>query len=187
MLVVNIFGGPCCGKSTTSAGVFSQLKKRNYNVELVTEYAKDMVWEKRQAVFDNQIYIFGKQHHRLWRLKDQVEVAITDSPLLLSLIYNIDKSEIGKSLNDLVLNTYKSFNNLNFFLNRIGEYNTIGRNQTENEAKEIDNEIKRVLDTHEIVYTELVGHTDYISQITEIVAIETNMRMKHEGMEFITE
>ena len=43
-IVVNIFGGPSAGKSTTSAGIFYELKRQGIRCELVTEYAKSKVW-----------------------------------------------------------------------------------------------------------------------------------------------
>lgn len=39
-----MFGSPGSGKSTTAAGLFYKLKTSDYNVELVTEVAKDLVW-----------------------------------------------------------------------------------------------------------------------------------------------
>ena len=69
MQIVNLFGGPGSGKSTTAAGLFYEVKKLKLNVELVTEYAKDAVWEKRHNLLDDQIYIFAKQQRRISRLK----------------------------------------------------------------------------------------------------------------------
>ena len=43
MLVVNLFGVPGAGKSTGAAYVFSKLKMKGINAELVTEFAKDIV------------------------------------------------------------------------------------------------------------------------------------------------
>ena len=40
MIVVNLFGGPGCGKSTTAAWLFNQLKERGINCEYVTEFPK---------------------------------------------------------------------------------------------------------------------------------------------------
>ena len=90
MLVVNLFGAPGAGKSTGAAYIFSRLKLAGINAELVTEFAKDKVWEESKAVFQNQAYIFGKQYFRISRVQDKVDVVITDSPILLSPFYTDD-------------------------------------------------------------------------------------------------
>lgn len=144
MLVVNLTGGPGCGKSTVAAGVYNKLKKVGVNVEYVGEYAKDKVWDRHFSVFDDQIYIFAKQYHKIFRLKDQVDVVITDSPILLTLYYNKDKGAIGSALQSLVLATHFSFDNMNFFLDRNVPYTSVGRMQTKMEAIEIDEELKKL-------------------------------------------
>ena len=55
MKVINLVGGPGCGKSTTAAGLFYELKRRDYSVELVTEYAKSRVWEDSLRTLNDQI------------------------------------------------------------------------------------------------------------------------------------
>ena len=45
-LVVNLFGVPGAGKSTGAAHIFSCIKMAGVNAELITEYAKDKVWER---------------------------------------------------------------------------------------------------------------------------------------------
>ena len=80
MLVVNLFAPPGSGKSTMAAHIFAKLKQANINCELVTEFAKDLTWENRQNTLENQLYVFAEQHHRVNRLKKQVDVVITDSP-----------------------------------------------------------------------------------------------------------
>jgi len=137
-IVVNLIGGPGCRKSTMAAEIFAKLKYYSVNCELVGEYAKDKVWEKSIAVLDNQIYVFGKQHHRLFRLNTQVDVIVTDSPLLLSIIYDAEKRPTFRKL---VFEEFSKFNNLNFLINRTGKYDPIGRLQTEDEAKQKDKEI----------------------------------------------
>ena len=42
--IINIFGNPGSGKSTIAAYLFTELKSRNIEVELVTETAKDLVY-----------------------------------------------------------------------------------------------------------------------------------------------
>ena len=86
-LVINLFGGPGCGKSTTMARLFADLKTRGYNVEMVSEFAKDLVYEQRQETMKDELYIFAKQHHRLFRVIDKVDIVITDRPILLTNIY----------------------------------------------------------------------------------------------------
>ena len=51
MLIINLFGAPGAGKSTGAAYVFSQLKAAGVNAELVTEFAKDKVWEANKGRF----------------------------------------------------------------------------------------------------------------------------------------
>lgn len=53
MIVVNLFGAPGVGKSTGAARIFSNLKMAGINAELITEFAKDKVWEENKAVFND--------------------------------------------------------------------------------------------------------------------------------------
>lgn len=141
-LIVNMLGGPGTGKSTTAAGVFYELKQQGVNAELVTEYAKDLVWGRTTTTLGNQIYVFGKQYHRFWRLQDQVDVVVTDSPLILFLHYGEKQSQTFK---DLVLEAWDSMDNLTWFLERVKGYNSSGRVQTESEARAIDGVLKKLL------------------------------------------
>jgi len=175
-IVVNLFGGPSVGKSTVSAGVFSLLKLHNINTELVTEFAKDLVWEERFHTFKNQYYLFGKQHHRLWRVSDKVDVIIMDSPILLSIVYRQElSSDIFKQF---VLEEFNSYNNINFFLNRAKQYHEIGRNQNEQEAKKLDKEIIKILDKHDIDYFIINGDFTAPNRITERILHLFNKEIK---------
>lgn len=148
-LVVNMVGGPGTGKSTTAAGVFFELKHAGVNCELIQEYAKDQVWGRTATTLGNQIYIFGKQYHRLWRLQGQVDVVITDAPIILSLYYGAHESE---SFQHLVYETFTAMDNYTFFLKREKAYNPSGRNQTESEAREIDYVLLDLLDEYDVPY-----------------------------------
>jgi hypothetical protein len=142
-LVVNFYGGPGTGKSTMTNRVFSELKDLAYNVEIATEYAKDLTWEESHAVLDNQVYVFGKQQHRIWRLNNKVQIILTDSPLLFSLVYRKEKTSI--LFKYFVQDEFSRYNNMNIYLNRVKPYNPIGRNQTEDEAKQLDKEIYQLV------------------------------------------
>ena len=150
MVVVNLFGGPGSGKSTTCAGVFSKLKLAGVNCEMALEYVKDKIWENSLNVLDDQIYVFGKQFHRLNCLKDKADVIITDSPILLSIIYN---KEMSNYLDDLIVEQFRKFNNLNYYLVRDESFNQTGRIHNLEESVEKDNQIKIMLNEYNISYT----------------------------------
>jgi hypothetical protein len=86
-LVVNLFGGPGVSKSTNRALVFAKLKLAGMNVEEAPEFAKELVWEGRHKALRYQQYIIGKQMWRVERLRGEVDVVVTDSPILFGLIY----------------------------------------------------------------------------------------------------
>ena len=164
-IIVNLYGGPGSGKSTMAARLFSELKESGIVAELVTEYAKDLTWQESYYELANQIYIFGKQQHRIWRVYGKVEVIITDSPLLLGLIYG-DSSTTFKNL---VIEEHKSRTSVDIFLNRIKPYSKIGRNQTEDEAREIDSKIKNILDIHVDNYYKIDGIKSSTDQIIKLI------------------
>ena len=162
-IVVNLFGGPGIAKSTTAAGIFSLLKMHDIDCEYVPEFAKDLVWEERHKSLKNQIYIFSKQYHRLWRVNGIVNVIITDSPLILSLVYaHISGAELFKSM---VLEEYHTFNNMNFLLERTKRYNPNGRYQDEKGALEVDKDVVDVLKKYDIYYDSLKGDHTAVNSI----------------------
>ena len=171
MLVVNLCGAPGAGKSTGAAYVFSKLKMQGVNCELVTEYAKDKVWEEDTTALNNQAYVFGHQLFRLTKLEGKVDVAITDSPLLLSLIYNNDKKRLGEAFNEVVKNCFNSFDNINFFIHRVKPYNPKGRLQTEKESDELSEIIKNCfIDNGEEVIEvigDIIGYEDIVYSVLE--------------------
>jgi hypothetical protein len=148
-IVVNLFAGPGVGKSTTAARIFAELKMHGVNCEMALEFAKDKVWEESFKTMDDQIYIFGKQFHKIWRLKDKVDVIICDSPLPISIVYDKENSE---ALHTLIMEQFNKFDNYNVLLTRSGEYQKEGRVQTEEEAKEVDEIVKKVLKDYNIVH-----------------------------------
>lgn len=154
--LINLFGQPGSGKSTLAAYVFSKLKMMNINCELVTEFAKDKVWEKNNEALSNQIYIFAKQYYRISRCTEKVDVIITDSPLFLSPFYNKDP-EIDEPLKQLAFIISNKYNNLNYFLKRIKKYNPIGRLQSESEADQYGIRIKEMLNLYNINFREIDG------------------------------
>lgn len=163
-IVVNFLSGPGAGKSTMAAATFAELKWMGIDCELVTEFAKDLVWEERFKTFENQIYMFGKQHHRINRLLGCVDVIVTDSPLLLSPMYD---KENRKTLEKMVIEEYNKVNNINFFIRRLNIYNSEGRNQTREEAIKIDEKLEIFLNKHNIPFFEINCERKSINKIID--------------------
>lgn len=168
-IVINFFGGPGSGKSTLAASIFAKLKWSGINCELVTEYAKDKVWEKSFDVLRDQIYVSAKQNHRLFKLNGQVSVIITDSPLLLGIMYDNGNT---KGLEELIFNQFNTYHNINFLLNRKKKYNPKGRTQTLDEAKVLDDEIKNILDKYKEPYHQVDGTEESVDSIVKLILKE---------------
>ena len=180
MKVINLFGGPGCGKSTTAAAVFVYMKLKGINVELVTEYAKDLVWDNRlDDMLDQQEYIFAKQNHRLHRLREKVDYVVTDSPLLLSLIYPDSLTwPAYYEFCEFVRATYRTYDNINFFLNRNKdvEFQQEGRVHNLDQSIIIDNQIRFELgnDVRYGDYTDIDVGPNVAGEIMEIVLNTSN-------------
>lgn len=174
MIVINLFGVPGAGKSTGAAYIFSQLKMHGVNAELITEFAKDKVWEENHEVFKNQAYIFGKQSFKMSRCKNKVDVIVTDSPLLLSAFYNEDEI-LGEDFNKVVNNVFKSYNNRNFFLLRTKPYNPIGRNQTEDESNALAEPMRNLLVKYDVRAKMISGGEDGYNKIVKEILKELEM------------
>ena len=155
-LVINLVGAPGAGKSTLAAYVFSRLKMEGVNCELVTEFAKDKVWEKNNVALENQVYIFAKQYYRIARCVGKVDVVITDSPLILSGFYNRDP-EIDKPLKDLIAAINRKYTNHTYFVKRVKAYNPVGRLQTEAESDAYAERIKDLLSYYDVDMLEIDG------------------------------
>lgn len=156
MLLINLFGTPGAGKSTGAAYLFSKLKMKGINAELVTEFAKDKVYEKSEKVFKDQLYILGKQHFRISRVQDEVDVIVTDSPILNSSFYNGDDT-LGKEFDSLVKKVSEQYDSLNYLIVRKKKYNPKGRFQTEKESDALLSPIRKFLLKNKVDFEELDG------------------------------
>ena len=144
-IAVNFYAGPGTGKSGQAGILFGNLKKWRYSVEYVQEYAKDLVWQESLKVLANQLYVFGKQYHRMNRLDKKVDVIVTDSPLLQNLAYAGHMSPTYFNLVEEVVNDYY---NINIVLRRGQSYDEAGRTQSLEQAKGLDEQIDSLIDKY---------------------------------------
>lgn len=173
--IINLYGGPGTGKSTTAAGVFCKLKHLGMKVELVSEYAKDLTYQKSFNKLNDQGYIFAKQHHRIWQCKDSVDYIVTDSPILMSLVYITDSLYDTDEFRNYVKSVYRQYNNIDIFLCRNVEhhpYQTYGRSQTLEEAIEIDSKIDKILqNAHSDIRRVKIDHNTDTNIVLSIASI----------------
>lgn len=142
--IVNLFGGPGIGKSTTAAALFAKMKNAGHRVELVTEYAKDLTYACERNRLDNQLHVLAEQDLRQRRLLGQVDYVITDSPLLLATIYAKAPFNSGWFI-DAAIRLFLSYDNFNALLWREKPFAAYGRLHGEEEARCLDIRIEDII------------------------------------------
>ena len=155
--VINMISGPGSGKSTLAAELFVYMKKRNYKVEYLQEYAKKLVWTKQFHMLDNQHIVSYKYFTEIKSMYDcdEVDFVILDSSLLNGIYYNrynpnnlsnVEKTEA------MIIKYYNNFQNFNVFVNRGDDYKyeNAGRIQNEEESIVIDKYLKNTLEKIDI-------------------------------------
>jgi nicotinamide riboside kinase len=150
--IINLYGGPGTGKSTSAAYLYYLFKAEGKHVELVREYVKDWAWEGRKITTYDQIYFLGKQVRRESMLYGKVDWIVTDSPVMMNLYYaqRYCPHTLGEGIRAATLSFYRQaqddgHHHIHLFLKRIKPYVGEGRYQTEAEARDIDEGVKRVL------------------------------------------
>lgn len=178
-VVINAFGGAGAGKSTACLHIVAELKKRGYVAEYVSEYAKDLVWDKDFAMLDgslkNQSLILQEQIKRVDRLIGEVQFAVTDSPILLNGVYLKDCPEKPQYCAD-ILEKFNSYNNFNFVVKRdTSKYEQEGRIHSLEESIAVDNEVETLLKNNNLYF----GTYDHAHLDTVVNnAIKTHQRIE---------
>jgi nicotinamide riboside kinase len=146
--IINLYGGPSAGKSTSAAYLYFLLKITGFNVELVREYVKEWIWDERKFSQYDQVYFLGKQIRRESLLLNKVEFIVTDAPVMMNLMYaeKYCGKFISAGVREATINYYEQakedkFNHVHILLNRSKPYQSEGRFQSEKEAIEIDTEV----------------------------------------------
>lgn len=151
MKVINLFGAPGAGKSTTMLDLTSDLKLMGLSVENTPEFYKELILEdSHKAAFGGQLYILGEQNRRLARLEGKNEFAVTDCPLPLIGYYTPEDYVPGFS--EFVKNLYNRYNNINYFILRKHEFEKEKRIHSEEQSDNIAEELLEMLDTYKIPF-----------------------------------
>jgi hypothetical protein len=170
-LVINVFGGPGARKSTCANSIFSELKWEGIDCEYSPEYAKEKVWAESFGELEDQLYIFAKQQHRLFRLRNKVQMIVADSPILLSIYYG--EKRMTEAFFNLVEEQNAMYDCFNIFLERSKEsqdnYQENGRMQSLEESKEIDLKIKKILEDRNIPYVTFMNRKEEIPNMVKSV------------------
>lgn len=166
MKVINLIGASNTGKSTTVYGLLYVMKKLGLNVEYASEYAKDMVYEKRGNILQDQLYILAKQNRKLSRLEVMgIEYAVTDTCLLLGNVYAQDTDL--PELNAVIRAYFNQYDNTTFYPPPNEDFVFDGRGRvqkTRDESSAFVTKIEAVLPPGSI---RLTKSDDYIWPILE--------------------
>lgn len=177
-LIVNFFGGPGIGKSTQSAGLFTEMKKQHMDVELTYEFPKIVAWEENYSAVKDQFYITANQHRNISRLYGKVKYIIVDSPIILGMVYKErynDKPEYpamfyDETFDQFIISLFKKYNSLNILLKRDDStYDENGRFQNLQESKEIDNDIRQKLLDNDLPFVEFSVNTNTPMEIFKYI------------------
>lgn len=149
--VVNLMGAPGAGKSILSYDLCSLLRKQYHRAELVTEAAKDHIYDGKRSEELDPLEVLAEQNRRVKRLVGKTDLIVTDSPLYLSAFY-ANKFGYNKSFEQYVIDLANSYPSINFFVKRNHTYDPAGRSQNEEESNEIHSELISFLDSYDIKY-----------------------------------
>lgn len=173
--VINLYGGPGCGKSSVSAGTYFDFKTNKIRCELVREFVKDWAYDGKKIERRHQIKLFAEQADREGCVYGKVEWVVTDSPLILCEIY--EKRYFGEAT--MTAGLYERWLELNkevieplhIKIIRSKEYDPVGRYETEVQAKEMDALITERVEELCLKTNQILHIVNYDTAIEEIRAI----------------
>lgn len=149
--------------------LYAKMKIAGAVVEHVPEYAKKLVWAKKFSSLDNQYHVSTKQYENLKSVYGCVQFVITDGSLLHGLYYNRNNPTNVSNVDlthDKILEYYRDFNNINIYLTRGDfKYEQAGRIQTEDEAKQIDIDLRKILDDNGVEYRVFKSDESVVDEI----------------------
>lgn len=151
MKVINLFGAPGAGKSTTMLDLTSDLKLMGLSVENTPEFFKELILEdSHKAAFGGQLHILSEQNRRLARLEGKNDIAVTDCPLPLIGYYTPENYIEGFS--QFVTSLYNRYDNINYFILRKHDFEKEKRIHTEDQSDKIAEDLLEMLEANKIKF-----------------------------------
>ena len=148
-ILINIFGGPGCGKSTLAAGLFAELKMRGVSAELIQEKAKELAWltDDSPSKYSIQPLLHAEQLYRQAIVDGKVKYIITDSPALLSGVYDDTRGYGTDDFKKYAMQEHLRHPRINILMHRTVPYDESGRHEGAAEAILVDDAIFGLLRT----------------------------------------
>lgn len=174
---INLFGGPCSGKSTTAAHVYSQLKRRGLNVDICRECAMMWVYEGRPITYFDGLTIFSTQlRNEDVILRGGVKYVINDSPIQLPVCYaKYNRQSYWEHLVGVAREFETHYPSINLFLRRGKAFLQDGRIHNEQESKEIDDLILNNVPGwgYELIEFDYDDWKNIVSFILEVISVSS--------------
>lgn len=125
----------------------------------------------------DQVYMLGKQYHRIKNALDLNDILVVDSPILLSYVYfklnGLDKEINDKIFKDFTFELDRSlqYKNVNIILTRdiSFSYQDIGRIHSYNESIIIQNSILDMLNENNVSYFKIKNEFKQLDKTVESI------------------
>lgn len=175
---INFVGAPGAGKSLMCALTYVEFKKKHMSVEIVSEYAKQLVYMKDYEMLNNQWIVSYNQYKMLKSMEKVVDYVCCDSPLLLGLFYNEYHSEnvcnvrkTKQMILSKITELEKENNSTYIFIERNTNlpFQKYGRIHGEQEATIIERKMKVMFDALGIKYLSVKSDVNKIEEIINYI------------------
>lgn len=169
MLIINYFGAPNSGKTTAAMDTTTALKKMHIEADYVPEPVKLAHYTQNQAMLKDELSLFAAKNHHFTALRNSgVKIAVTDGPLLTSIVYKPDG--YFESFDALIVDVANSYESLNFYIPGVRKFSEVGRGEkNESEALTRGDAILDMLNDNNIDFHILSKELDIVEQVIAII------------------